>query len=121
MTTKIYGESDDLIELEGHVNGEIGCCNGPVLLRVGDSLRGCYLVWRYAPGHFVAERRIESPRDIAACWTVEIVAINDGDDDGAPLPTITITNDGRSRGPCVNIAEPLPIVQIVEGADVEIR
>jgi hypothetical protein len=25
MTTKVYGQSDDLIEFEGDVNGEVGC------------------------------------------------------------------------------------------------
>lgn len=34
--TKVYGTSDDLIEFEGDVSGEVGCCDNGVLLVFSD-------------------------------------------------------------------------------------
>lgn len=36
MSTKIYGASDDLIEFEGDVSGEVGCYDTEVLLICSD-------------------------------------------------------------------------------------
>lgn len=42
--TVIYGHSDDLIEFEGEITGEIGCFNERVLVAISD---GTLLRWEY--------------------------------------------------------------------------
>lgn len=41
MYTKIYGSSDDLIEIEGQINDEIGCFNhkNPITITVSDGTK----------------------------------------------------------------------------------
>lgn len=48
MATKIYGASDDLVEIEGDVSGEVGCYNKNVILACDD---GTVLLTHYGkPG-----------------------------------------------------------------------
>lgn len=65
---KIYGASDDLVEIEGHVTDEIGCYDKNVLLTIGwpneetpQMGRGLYVLMRYSPPHFNH-----------GCWTAEL-------------------------------------------------
>lgn len=44
MATKVYGTSDDLVEIEGEVRGEVGCYDSGVLLGFSD---GTILAVRY--------------------------------------------------------------------------
>lgn len=75
----IYGASDDLVEIEGHPDGdEIGCYDQDVLIKIDDGQGGGVAVRmsyqpRMAPlGDGVA----------AGCWSAEIAQI----DEDHPIP-----------------------------------
>lgn len=104
---RIYGASDDLVEVEGSTSGEISCYGRDVAVRVGgvEHGKGCVLTWSYGKA---------SP-----CWSVHVEQIDDDTDDGLAMPAISITS--RSGSVVVDIAEALPCVRVVEGADVEIN
>ncbi len=44
---RIYGYSDDNVEIEGDVRGEIGCYDTPVTLRIGTDVAGLYVIAQY--------------------------------------------------------------------------
>jgi hypothetical protein len=64
---KIYGQSDDLVELEGIFHDEIGCYDETVTLQVGTEKAGV-----------VVEMFYEND----GCWSAKIKRI----DDGVPIP-----------------------------------
>lgn len=120
---RIIGYSDDLVVIEdaGARSGEVDRNGHPILLRVGDANRGCYLLWRYADDPFTGLRE-RAPSDVAACWTVAVIAIDSGDGDtGAPMPDMRIERDRRHGGPCVVLDGSLPVVEIRDGVEREAR
>ena len=68
---KIYGASDDLVEIEGHVVDEIDCYDSNVILTVGwldektpQASRGLYVIMRYSPSHLGN-----------GCWSAELAPL----------------------------------------------
>lgn len=56
MALKIYGASDDLVEIEGHFTEEVDCYDKNVLITVGwpeasagEESRGLQILMKYAP------------------------------------------------------------------------
>lgn len=76
---KIYGASDDLVEIEGHPDGdEIGCYDRDVVIMLGTVETGGIAVrMSYAP-------RFSALGDgvAAACWSAEIAQL----DEDRPIP-----------------------------------
>ena len=86
MTTKIYGTSDDLIEFEGDVYGEVGAYNHPTLVMCSD---GTMLEIRHEKGGL-------------AIWGIQVIRRGDKllgidvcDDEGAtPYSDVASFADG---------------------------
>ena len=79
MSLTIYGASDDLVEIEGHVSGAIGCYDRPIMLKVGDNdSGGLILTMEYL--------------DATGCWAARVERIGEGI--VIPWPAIV-----RSGGP----------------------
>ena len=93
---RIYGASDDLVEIEGHPKGdEVGCYNQRVVVVIGDEATGGVAV-RMSYG------TKEFPRSVGfACWSAEVVQLSEE----CPIPwPVTITTQDYSA--CVNIDAP---------------
>lgn len=67
---RFFGASDDLAECRGDVEGEIGCFDCEVEVRIGEPDGGCYVLISYEHG-------IPCP-----CWAVSVVQL----DEGVPIP-----------------------------------
>lgn len=82
----IYGASDDLVEIEGHPDGdEVGCYEKDVFITIGDTTGGGLAVrMSYSP---------QLGKDVAfGCWTAEIGQL----DEDCPIPwPVTITTAKR--------------------------
>lgn len=85
---RIYGASDDLVEIEGHPDGdEVGCYNSIVIITIGTEDAGCRVIMRYADGNR------------GAVWSAQVEQM----DEGVPIPwAITI-------GHCNRDGKPLPL------------
>lgn len=77
---EIYGASDDLVELEGHISDEIDCYDRNVVITVGrinvdspQASRGVYVIMRYSPSYLNN-----------GCWTAEIAPLEENA--GIPWP-----------------------------------
>lgn len=78
----MWGASDDLLDFDGDVYGEIGCYDRPAYVRVQGEGCGAFFVWRYAstgPG---------------GVWSCEVRQI----EEGLPLPVINIKAESRRSG-----------------------
>lgn len=88
MSLRIYGASDDLVEIEGHFAEEVDCYDRSVLITVGwpeanagrDS-QGVYVLMRYAP------KWVKT-----GVWTAEISPLDE--DVEIPWP-VTVSLGGR--------------------------
>jgi len=49
MQFQIYGHSDDCLEFEGDVYGEVGCYDSPVVVRIGTKEACVFVTCEYAP------------------------------------------------------------------------
>lgn len=91
MATKVYGASDDLVEFEGDVSGEVGCygtddnergvlivCNDGTLLEVkyGKGGRGIWAVTVLKKGELLD--RVEPCEDADAEIYSDVAIFNDG-------------------------------------------
>lgn len=96
MALKIYGASDDLVEIEGHFSEEIDCYEKDVLITVGwpeaaagKNSQGVFVVMRYAPSWVKS-----------GVWTAEISPF----DEDVEIPwTITVGLGGRGYSAEVSI------------------
>lgn len=87
---KIYGTSDDLVEIEGHPSGdEVGCYDQDVCIMVGSMESGGVAV-RMHYGSRVAALHKEAA---SGCWSAEITPLHE--DKPIPWP-IQITTEGYS-------------------------
>lgn len=82
---RIYGASDDLVEIEGHPDGdEVGCYDEDVLIQIGDEETGGVVIrMSYAP-------RFNAFTAAFACWSAEIAQIDE--DKPIPWPISISTN-----------------------------
>jgi hypothetical protein len=69
MGLRIYGASDDLIEIEGDVREEIGSYDKDCTIQIGDKTGGLLVTMSYG-------------KRGTACWSAEISLI----DEGIPIP-----------------------------------
>lgn len=76
---KIYGASDDLVEIEGHPGGdEIGCYDQDVIVMLGTMETGGIAVrMSYAPRFAAFGMGVAT-----ACWSAEIAQL----DEDRPIP-----------------------------------
>lgn len=72
---KVYGASDDLVEIEGSFEGEIGCFESDVRIRFTD-------------GTVI---RVGYPKEDAAIWWIEV------EKKGAAVQKLTICDDEDAR------------------------
>lgn len=77
MSLNIYGASDDLVEIEGHVTEEIGCFQRPVKLEIGTrETGGLRVIAVYAPkgSKYGVWRLSVEPldEDIVVPWPVSV-------------------------------------------------
>lgn len=80
---RIYGASDDLVELEGIVSDEVNHVGGgPVRLRIGDDTGGLFVVMKYSAGP-------------GAVWSARIEQIED--DVPIPWPVTVRTQDPQNH------------------------
>ena len=80
---RIYGASDDLVDIEGHPDGdEIGCYDRDVIVIVEDPAGGGIAVrMSYAPGF----PKKACGREIGfGCWSAEVVQL--AEDEPVPWP-----------------------------------
>jgi hypothetical protein len=103
---KIYGASDDLVEIEGHPDGdEVNCYNHDVLVYIGDPTTGGLAIrMTYAPN--VGE--VDGESIGFGCWAAEVCQL--AEDCPIPWP-VTLTVQRRNSGEvgysvCVNIDAP---------------
>ncbi len=102
---RIYGASDDLVEIEGHPDGdEVGCYEQDVIVVLGDEKGGVLVRMSYSP-RFTGAPGL--PDAAFGCWSAEVAPI--GEDVPMPWP-VTITNpiEQRAGGPrgysaCVSV------------------
>jgi hypothetical protein len=91
---RVYGASDDLVEVEGHDKiSEIDCYGRDIILVFGDAeTGGVALRVSYNP-HFKAAQRAEDKDPPGwACWSIEIVQLADE----CPIPwPISVTHETR--------------------------
>jgi len=90
MSTRVYGASDDLVELEGDLNGEVSCYQGDVLVAFSD---GTVLRIQYGKP------------SLAGVW--QIIVLNQGlmydrfeechDEDGDPYSDQVFFVDGKLK------------------------
>lgn len=103
---KIYGASDDLVEIEDcNAHDEIGCYGGMVRLLVGTPTAGLYVVMQYAGG-----------RVPGGVWHATIAQVDEGI--AIPWPVnIDVTQRGYSVE--VNIDCPKETPVAIETADAD--
>ncbi len=105
MTIKIYGASDDLVEIEGHPDGdEVGCYEKDVIVTIGNASGGLLVRMSY-------EDRFKGAPGLTdaafGCWSATVAPI--AEDIPIPWP-VTITNpigrNGRGYSACVTVECP---------------
>ena len=107
---RIYGASDDLVEIEGHVDGdEIGCYDRAVYVILGDEDQGGVAVRMSYEPHFAKK---DIGREVGfGCWSAEIIQL--AEDCPIPWP-ISIKHGGRGYSVVVEIDcqsnEPMQVV-----------
>ena len=104
---RIYGASDDLVEIEGHPDGEeVGCYDKDVVVIIGTMTAGLVVRMSY-DGATVPESAGLGEVGFG-CWSARVVQVAED----APVPwPVTITTAGSSSGAvgysvCVNIDAP---------------
>jgi len=104
MVLKIYGASDDLVEIEGHFSEEVDCYDQNVLITVGwteasagkDS-QGVHVLMRYAPKWVNA-----------GVWTAEVSPIDE--DVEIPWPvTVKLSERGYSAEVSILCPDDVPV------------
>ncbi len=96
---KIYGTSDDLVEIEGHPAGdEVNCYEKDVLITIGNAGGGLLIRMSYAPRFSGAPGVAEGA---FGCWSAEIAQVTE---DTPILWPVTITREKYSV--CVNVDAP---------------
>lgn len=104
---RIYGASDDLVEIEGHPSGdEVGCYDRDVFIVLGNAETGGVAVrMSYAP---------QLGKGVAfGCWTAEIGQLDE--DVAIPWPITLTTAKRNPKAPecgysvCVNIDAPADV------------
>lgn len=74
---RIYGASDDLVEIEGHPGGdEVGCESSAVVVSIGDRVRGLVVRIEYSPKW----------AGNVGCWAAAVSPI----DEDVPMYPVTI-------------------------------
>jgi len=96
MTTKVYGQSDDLIEVEGDVTGEVGY----ICSRDEDQDPGCLLVFN--DGTMLAVKYGKPQGGIWAVTVVQQGPLFDRveictDDEAKPYSDVAYLKDGAKR------------------------
>ena len=88
---RIYGVSDDLVEIEGDVEEEIGCYDKAVTLEVGGAKGGLRVVAEYAPRHASSD---------VGVWRLGVEPI----DEDVPIPwPVRVELAERGYSPVINI------------------
>lgn len=102
---KIYGASDDLVEIEGHAREEIDCYDRKVVITIGwaneespQSARGVYVIMRYSPRYL---------RN--GCWTAEISPIDEDADIPWPITVELEPNRRYSSLVTIDCPKNIPI------------
>ena len=91
---KIFGCSDDLVELRGVVDNEIGCFDEDVKLRIGTERKGLYVTMKFG-------------RNNTPTWSMEIEQI----DENIPIPWDCLLGQykshyGNTHSPLIHIDGP---------------
>lgn len=96
---KIYGASDDLVELEGFIRDEVDCYDKPVQIKVGTDDSGLIITMRYGV--------------LGAVWSAELSQL----DEDVPIPwPVTVVTQGRreddvgySVAVCIDCPDDTPV------------
>ena len=104
-TLQIYGASDDLAEFEGHVSGEIGCYDAPVIVLIGRANTGLGVILEHN-----GERG----------WQLGTFMPDDVDEDHWLPPTVQITNKRYSPLLTVELPDGTPVRAFIDGEEKEI-
>lgn len=104
---RIYGASDDLVEIEGHPDGdEVGCYDKDVCILIGDTTAG--LAVRMSYGESPIPASVGFGEIGFGCWHATVIQVAED----APVPwPVTITTANRGNGGvgysvCVNVDAP---------------
>ena len=111
---RIYGASDDLVEFEGDVTGEVGCYGVPVLIRVGSDEAGLRIVASYAA--YAEEFGSDAPG-----WAFGVATVNgngSGDDDEGKIPwPVRIERERYSTAIVIDCPPGTPVAYRLDSGD----